>query len=168
VRAFGVSNHTPWQVELLKRSVSEPLVINQVFLGLGHPNLIVEGFANSYFGDEWGGILGTLDYCRLHNMQVQAYAPLRGGLLNPPADATKDLKDAASVLAELASRKGSDPSAVALAWLLRHPAGIVPVIGSTNADHVVQNCSAARMTLTRDEWYTLLRSVAKIRTTVSI
>lgn len=164
VRAFGVSNHTPWQIELLKRSVSEPLVINQVFLGLGHPNLILEGFSNTYFGNQSGGILGTLDYCRLHNMQIQAYAPLRGGILNPPADARREVKEAADVLTDLAKKKNTEPASLALAWLLRHPAGIIPIIGSTNPDHISENCSAQGVTLTRNEWYALLRSVAQIRT----
>ena len=164
VRAFGVSNHTPYQIELLKRSVSEPLVINQVFLGLGHPNLILEGFTNTYFHNQSEGILGTLDYCRLHNMQIQAYAPLRGGLLNPSADARREVQEAADVLTDLAHKKNTNPASLALAWLLRHPAGIVPIIGSTNPDHIIDSCYAQRVTLTRSEWYSLLRSVAKIGT----
>jgi predicted oxidoreductase len=84
-------------------------------------------------------------------------------LLNPPATAPKEVKDAASVLAELAVKKNTTPSAVALAWLLRHPAGIVPIIGSTNPDHVVENCEANRVELSRNEWYALLREVSKIK-----
>jgi predicted oxidoreductase len=95
-------------------------------------------------------------------MQIQAYAPLRGGLLNPPGTATLELKEAANALVDLAKGRGAQPSSIALAWLLRHPAGIVPIIGSTNPDHIAENCLADRLTLTRDEWYSLLRSVARI------
>jgi predicted oxidoreductase len=103
-----------------------------------------------------------LDYCRLHHIQVQAYSPLRGNLINPPSDATQDVKRAAQLLADLATQKHTNPSAVALAWLLHHPANIVPVIGATNLEHVVENCEGDRVILTNDEWYALLRSTASI------
>jgi len=170
VRVFGVSNHTPGQIELLKRSVRQPLVINQIQLGLGYPNFVLEGFANTYFANQWAGlanqwtgITGTLDYCRVNDIQIQAYAPLRGGLLNPTATEAIEIKEAAQMLADLARKRETTPAALALAWLLHHPAGIIPIIGSTNPEHVIDNCSADRIRLNRADWYALLRSVARIK-----
>ena len=72
------------------------------------------------------------------------------------------MKNAAQVLADLAKKKGTAPSAVALAWLLRHPAGIVPIIGTVNPERVIENCAADRITLSREEWYSLFSSATGI------
>jgi predicted oxidoreductase len=153
VRYFGVSNYSATQIDLLKKNVAQPLVANQVPLGLGYPNLIVDSFT---------GAGGTLDHCRLHDIQIQAYAPLRTELINPPADAAPPLREAAQVLSELARQKGSTPAAVALAWVMRHPAGIVPIIGATNPAHIIEDCAADRVTLNREEWYALFSAVLKM------
>lgn len=167
VRCFGVSNHTADQIELLRKYVNQPLVANQVRLGLAHSYLIADGIeANQEDSTRithcYTGVAGTLDYCRLHDIQVQAYEPLRGrklrppDLLNPTADAAPEVKAAAQVVARLAREKNVTPSAIALAWLLRHPVGIVPVIGTTNLEHLIENCAADRVILSREEWYVLL------------
>lgn len=167
VRYFGVSNHSPYQIELLQKRVRQPLVINQIQLGLAHwysePGASKGAVTH---GDEG---VATLDYCRVHEIQVQAYSPLRGGnlgkppdLLNPPADASPELRKAAQALEEVASSHATTASAVMLAWLLHHPAGIVPVIGSTRVEHIVEDCAADRVELSRAEWYGLLRSAAQI------
>jgi predicted oxidoreductase len=180
VRYFGVSNHTAGQIALLKKCVRQPLVANQVKLNLLHNHQIVDGNEHTVERMEHIQILtefvtqgrpitlepdftytaitdvGTLDYCRLHDIQIQAYSPLRTELLRAVPDAAPQVKETASVLAELARKKGSTSSAIALAWLLRHPAGIVPVIGATRSEHIADNCSADDISLSREEWYTLL------------
>jgi len=162
VRYFGVSNHAATQIELLQRSVHQPLVVNQVYFGLGSSYLIAGGNAAL-----WGGAGGlynysefpyTLDYCRLRSIQVQAYSPLRGDLLNQTSSDQPEVRQARQLLADLAKEKDTNPSAIALAWIMHHPAGIVPVIGSSKAEHVTENCAAERVTLTRQEWYDLLRA----------
>src|SRR5262249_11461853 len=110
-----------------------------------------------------GGTGGVVDYCRLHDIQVQAYSPLRGGLLKPPADASPQLKDVAQRLVDLAKEKGTNPSAIALAWLLRHPARIVPIIGTVKPEYIIENCAADRIELEHDEWYALFRAAASIQ-----
>jgi predicted oxidoreductase len=143
VRYFGVSNYSASQLELLRKNVRQPLVANQVQLGLARAHLLAEDY--------------TIDYCRLHQIQIQAYSPVRG-ILKLPADATPQAKNTARVLAELATKKSNTPSAVALAWLLHHPAGIAPIIGSTKPEHVAENCRADDLTLSREEWYSLFTS----------
>jgi predicted oxidoreductase len=172
VRYFGVSNHTAAQIELLKKYIRQPLVINQIRLGLAHSYPIADGIeftlevakgSLEMHGAYWGVAgTGTLDYCRLHEIQIQAWSPLRSTVLNSSGDATPELQRAAQLLADLARKTNTTPSAIALAWLLRHPAGIVPIIGSTSPEHVIENCAADRLTLSREEWYTLFASAAEI------
>jgi predicted oxidoreductase len=166
VRHFGVSNHTMTRIELLKKYVRQPLVIHQVQLSLAHSDLLDEVSFNpakgSFFlAGPYSGIAG-LDYCRLHDLQVQAYSPLRGksvfgkaDLLGPPENAPAELKETAKKLHELAGEKGASPAAVALAWLLRHPGRILPIIGTKRTEHILDSCSADKIELNPDEWLAL-------------
>jgi len=111
----------------------------------------------------------TLDYCRLQDIQVQAYSPLKSAsvgkppnLLNAAADAPAEVRKAADALADVARSHDTSPAAIMLAWLLHHPAGIVPIIGATKVEHVIDNCAADRVQLSREEWYSLLRTTAQI------
>jgi predicted oxidoreductase len=167
VRYFGVSNHSPWQIELLQKSVRQPLAINQIQLGLAHWYTQAGPSKGAVTHGEEG--VATLDYCRVHDIHVQAYSPLKASnirqppnLLSPGADATPEVSKAAQALSDVANNHGTTPAAVMLAWLLHHPARIAPVIGATKVEHVVENCAADRVELTRAEWYSLLRTVAAI------
>jgi predicted oxidoreductase len=167
VRYFGVSNHSPWQIELLQKSVRQTLAINQIQLGVAHWYTQAGPSKGAVTHGEEG--VATLDYCRVHDIHVQAYSPLKASsirqppnLLNPPADATPEVKKAAQALADVANTHGTTPAAVMLAWLLHHPAGIAPIIGATKVEHVIDNCAADRVELSRAEWYSLLRAVAEI------
>lgn len=172
VRYFGVSNHRPDQMALLQHYVHQPLVANQVHLGLGHCELIADGLdftlemtkgtKDAHHRVEIAGS-GTLDYCRLYGIQVQAWSPLRGDLLNPPVDANPELKYLAQLLADVAKERNSNPSAIALAWLLRHPVCMVPIIGSASPEHVIENCAAQSIKLTREEWYALFAAATDVR-----
>jgi predicted oxidoreductase len=166
VRYFGVSNYNARQIGYLRKWVREPLVINQVQLGLASLSLINEGMATTLgliiptesavsVGTETQGT-GTLEYCSLHDIQVQAYSPLRGVPLSAPAlDAKPGVKRLAQTLADIAGRKGGTPSAVALAWLLAHPAKILTITEPRNPKHLIENVAADRISLSREEWYTL-------------
>ncbi len=152
VRHFGVSNHTPAQIELLKRDVRQPLVVNQLEFSLAQPALLVEGFLANRAGSVAEAALasGTLDYCRLNDILVQAWSPVGGGKLLA-AD-----HPASPLIAKLAAQQSTTPEAILLAWILRHPAGIQPVIGTTKADRIRAGAQADSLTLTREEWYALL------------
>jgi predicted oxidoreductase len=167
VRHFGVSNYSPYQIELLRTHLRQPLVANQIQLGLAHWYTEPEASKAAITHGAEGVV--TLDYCRLQDIQVQAYSPLRGAnigkppnLLNPPADASPQLRKAADTLQEVARSHATSPAAIMLAWLLHHPAGIVPIIGATKVEHVIDNCAADRVQLSRAEWYALLRAAAQI------
>lgn len=152
VRHFGVSNHTPGQIEVLKRALNQPIVVNQLELSLKQPALVVEGFMANRAGATAEANLssGTLDYCRLNNILVQAWSPLGGGKL------VNDDTPAAKLTAELARAKDTTPEAIHLAWILRLPNGIQPVIGTTKPERIRAAAEGDRVTLTRQEWYALL------------
>ena len=167
VRYFGVSNYSPYQIELLRKHVRQPLVANQIQLGLAH--WYTEAGASKGAMTHGAEGVMTLDYCRLQDIQVQAYSPLKGAnvgkppnLLNPPADASPEVHKAVEALQTVASGHQTSPAAVMLAWLLHHPAGIVPIIGATKVEHVIDNCAADRIELSRAEWYSLLRAAAAL------
>lgn len=156
VRCFGVSNHTPAQIELLCRYVSQPLVINQLELSLLHAYLINEGIKANQSGAPVGLASGILDYCRRNDILIQAWAPVAGGqLFNPPADAPAHIQETARLVAQMAAEKDTSPEAIVLGWLLRHPAGIQPIIGTTKAERVRSSSLADDVEISREEWYAL-------------
>ena len=168
VRYFGVSNHDANQIALLGKRVSQPLVVNQLRLSVANPTLLAEGMQFTLWmakgvlrSTEGTGPLrsGTIDYCRQNDIQVQAWSPLRG-ILNPSVDASPQLKAAAKLVALLAQEKGTTSAAIALAWLLRHPAGIVPILGASDPGHLIENCEADGLVLSREEWYRLFAAAA--------
>ncbi len=157
VRYFGVSNHTVWQMELLRRFVDQPLVVNQLELSLLHHYLISEGIVANRTGEASALATGILDYCRLHDILVQAWSPVVGGkLFDPSPNAAAYVRETAQLVDQLAAKKQTTPEAIALDWLLRHPAGIQPIIGTTQVERVQRSCQADEVELSREEWYTLL------------
>lgn len=141
VRWFGVSNFRPSQLSLLASAVDEPLIVNQVEISLARLDA---------FDD------GTLDQCTELGIVPQAWSPLRGAVL-PSADAEAD----ARVRRELdrqSEHYGVADWVVALAWLLKHPAGIAPVIGSTNAERIRLAPASLGVDYTREDWYRLLEA----------
>jgi predicted oxidoreductase len=170
-RYFGVSNYSGDQIDLLATYIGRPIVVNQIHVSLGRTSPVADGqeFTLNISKDttrdhDYSGVAGpgTLDYCRKHGIQVQAWSPLRGDLLDPQPHAAPEVKRTASALKELAQQKDVTPSAIALAWLMRHPVGIVPLIGATTASHIVDNCAADGVTLSSQEWYRLFAAAAPL------
>lgn len=158
IRYLGVSNHNSGQIALLQNSLDEPLVANQLELSLLHHGLISDGLVVNTSGTPQAhSISGLLDYCRLHGLQVQAWSPAAGGRIGTPReDAPASVHETKRLVAELATQKGCPEDAVMLAWLLRHPAEIVPIIGTSRVDRLRDSCEADRVELSREEWYRLL------------
>ncbi len=158
VRHFGVSNHTPAQMDLLRKYLDQPLVANQLELSLLHNHLLNEGIIMNQDKPEYpvrGH--GTLDYCRLHDITVQAWSPLARGSATggKPAPAGSPAHAVAELVTKMAEEKNVGPEAIVIAWLLRHPARIQPIIGTTNLGRIRAACQADGLELTREEWYTL-------------
>jgi predicted oxidoreductase len=149
VRHFGVSNHSAAQIELLERSIEQPLIINQLELNPLHAHLIDGGVMVNRFDAHHAAAAEVLEYCRLHGIRMQAWSPLAGGRLSQPGEA------AAETVAALAADYQTSPEAILLAWLLRHPAGIQPIIGTLNPQRIAACCAADRIELDREDWYRL-------------
>lgn len=164
VRHFGVSNHTAAQISLLRKSVRQPLVANQVELSLLHHHLIDEGIVFNQHGTAYTASAGALDYCREHAILLQAWSPLATGRLGGSVDNVEPaLRPVAETVDQLAKRHGCSVEAILIAWLLRHPAGIQPIVGTTNADRLVASCKADGIELTREEWYALFTAARGAR-----
>lgn len=160
VRHFGVSNHSASQIALLQKHVDQPLVVNQIEISLLHHYPISEGILANQPGGDYAGATGTLDYCRQHDILVQAWSPLAGGKLSASVNPDQEsLRNASAMVAQLAAAKGLSKEAVLLGWLLKHPAGIQPIVGTTNQERLISACRTDASELSREEWYALLAAV---------
>jgi predicted oxidoreductase len=165
VRNFGVSNQTPPQVELLKRSVTQPLAFNQIQLSITHAPLIAAGIAANMAGldqsiDRDNGIL---DYARLNDITLQAWSPFQKGFFDGVFIGDREhygpLNDA---LDEIASAHGVTPTGIAVAWILRHPANMQVVLGTTKPQRVIESAAGSDVRLSREEWYRLFTAAGHI------
>ena len=161
VRHFGVSNYSAAQVELLATALDRPLVVNQLQLSLAHPDLIDDTVVvNDSHPERAVRGFGTLQYCMKEGITVQAWAPLGAGKLvrDDPAPPGSRLAAVRRELAALAGACGVEPAAVAIAWILRHPARIQPILGARTPEEIRAAAPAVELELTREEWYRLFNA----------
>lgn len=162
VRHFGVSNHNALQIALLNKYLDEPLVIDQLQFGLGHTVLVDAGLNVNMKNDESvNRDDSTLDYCRLHDITIQAWSPLQFGFIKGHFMGNPDYAGLNAKLEELGEAYGITATAMAIAWILRHSAKIQPVVGSVNAQRMRDIAKAAEVTITRKEWYDLYCATGK-------
>jgi predicted oxidoreductase len=165
VRHFGVSNQTPGQTELLRRSVRQPLLFNQVQLSITHANLITQGIAANMADLEQSVDRdnGILDYSRLNGIVLQAWSPFQKGFFNGvflgDRENYADLNDR---IDELAAKYDVTPTAIAVAWITRHPANMQVVLGTTKAERVRDSAAGSELPLTREEWYGLFTAAGHL------
>ncbi len=156
VRAFGVSNHKPAQIELLKKYVKQDLLYNQLQFSIPVSNMVANGMEvnmeTAGSADRDGSVL---DYCRLNDITIQAWSPFqmpawKGVFLGAPEYAELN-----RVLEELASQYDTTPTVIAAAWILRHPSGMQIVTGTANEQRLCEIQKAEAICLSREEWYRL-------------
>ena len=142
VRWFGVSNLMPMQTKQKKKYVKQPLVINQVQLSLEQSQLIDQSlYMNNKSTDMSLNRDGSaLDYCRLNDITIQAWSPLQVGMFGGTFIDNPDYPELNKALAELADRDGVSKTAIAIAWILRHPAKMQAIIGTMNPEHLKDIC----------------------------
>jgi len=164
VRAFGVSNHTPGQIELLKRSVKQPIVANQVQLSVTHASLIAFGVASNMQGVEQSVSRdnGIVDYCRLHDITLQAWSPFQAGFFTGPFLGNPEFADLNAVIDRLAMKYDVPALAIATAWITRHPAQWQVVIGTTTPERIAASALGSEIPLTRAEWYEMFGAAGYI------
>ena len=163
VRFFGVSNLVPMQIELLKKYVKQPLVINQVQLSLEQSQLIDQALymnnKQTEFSINRDG--HALDYCRLNDITIQAWSPLQFGMFGGSFIDNPDFADLNKALEEIAERENASKAAVAIAWILRHPAKMQAIVGTMNPAHIEDICKASDVKLSHHDWYTLYLASGK-------
>ncbi len=163
VRHFGVSNLVPMQIELLKKYVKQPLVFNQVQFSLEQSQLIDQPLymnnKTTEFSINRDG--NAVDYCRLHDITIQAWSPLQHGFFQGTFVDHPDFPELNKALAELAERESVSKTAIALAWILRHPAKMQAIMGTMNPAHIKDACDAVKVTLSHHDWYTLYLASGK-------
>ncbi|MGW7680889.1 aldo/keto reductase [Kribbella sp. NPDC054772] len=161
VRAFGVSNHTPLQIELLKTAVRQPLVTNQLQLSITHAPIVAQGVAANMAGLDQAVVVdggGVLDYCRINRITVQAWSPFQAGFFTGPFLDSPEYPELNAVIDRLAEQYDVPPIAIATAWITRHPAQMQVVLGTTTPERVAGAAQGSDVPLTRLEWYELFRT----------
>lgn len=163
VKHFGVSNQNPQQIELLKKNVKQKLLFNQLQLSITNTGMIDTGFnvnmANPASIDHDGGIL---EYSRLHDMTIQPWSPFQYGFFEGVFLGSDKYPELNKVVGRLAAEKGVADTAIAIAWLLRHPAKMQPIVGTTNTRRLLDISKAMDITLSKEEWYEIYRSAGNV------
>ena len=165
VRAFGVSNHTPRQIDLLKRHVRQPIVANQLQLSITHSPIIAQGVAANMLSEQQSVTLdggGIVDYCRLNEITIQAWSPFQAGFFTGVFLDSPDYPELNAAIGRLAKQYDVPPIAIATAWITRHPAQMQVVLGTTSPDRVAAAALGSDIRLTRAEWYELFRASGHI------
>jgi predicted oxidoreductase len=158
VRHFGVSNQTPGQIELLKTAVRQPLLFNQVQLSITHANLIAQGIAANMDGldQSISRDVGLLDYSRLKGMMLQAWSPFQKGFFDGVfIGDRKEYAELNTALDDISAKHGVTPTGIAVAWIVRHPANIQVVLGTTKPSRVAECAAGSEVQLSREDWYRL-------------
>ena len=162
VRYFGVSNHRPSQIELLKTCVKQKIHANQMRFSIPYSSLISTGIEANMITEGGADRNGDLlDYCRLNNITVQAWAPFRGKN-GSFVDSNETYPDLNWALGEISAKYNTTKTAIAAAWILRHPCKIQTIAGTMNFDRIKEIATATDIMLTRDEWYRLYCSAGHL------
>ena len=154
VKKFGVSNHTPMQIELLNKYLDNKIIINQLQFSIMHTGMIDSGLnmnmKNDSSIDRDGGVL---EYCRLKDITIQAWSPYQYGFFEGVFLDNDKFPILNEKIDEIAEKKGVTNTAIATAWILRHPAKIQTMVGTMNPKRLKEICKASDVELTRQEWY---------------
>jgi len=163
VRNFGVSNQNPMQIELLQKSVKQNLIFNQLQLSIKRTGMIDAGLnVNMKVDNSVDHDGAILDYCRLNEITIQAWSPFQFGFFEGVFLNNDKFPELNKVIDKLAVKYNVTNSAIAVAWILRHPAKIQTIIGTTNSGRVSDMAKASDFKLSREEWYEIYRSAGNI------
>lgn len=163
VRHFGVSNQNPMQIQLLQKFVKQPIVANQLQLSITNANMISNGLNVNMENDSAINRDGSvLDFCRLNDITIQPWSPFQYGFFEGVFLGNEKFPELNQQIDEIAAKYEVSNTTIAIAWLLRHPAKMQPVIGTMNVDRLKECCKASEIYLTREEWYEIFRAAGNI------
>lgn len=158
VKHVGVSNMQAHQMAFLQASLNTPLVCNQIELSLSHLSWLEDGVTGGCAGQPTTNFgTGTLEYCRTNNIQMQSWGCLSQGLFSGQNvdNQAQHIQQTAQLVTQLAAQYAVSKEAIVLAWLMKHPANIQPVIGTTNLERIKACAQATKVQLSREQWYAL-------------
>lgn len=159
VRHFGVSNQNPMQMALLQKFVAQKLIINQLQLSITNTGMIDSGInVNMKIDRSIDRDGGILEYCRFNDVTIQPWSPFQFGFFEGVFLDNPDFPELNAKIDELAAKKGVNNTAITIAWLLRHPAKMQPIIGTMNPQRIRDICKATDIEITRPEWYEIYRA----------
>ena len=154
VRDFGVSNQNPMMMELLKKDVKQPLAVNQLQLSAAFTPGFESGFHVNMEDSQAAMRDGSIfEYCKLHDVVIQAWSVLQFGYFKGNFVGNEKFQALNQVLDRLAIKYGVTSSTIAISWILRYPAKMQAVVGTTNPKHLIEASQATNFSLTRKEWY---------------
>jgi len=156
VKYFGVSNQNPMQIELLRKFVKQKILFNQLQLSITNTSMIDAGInVNMQINHSVDRDGSILDYCRLNEITIQPWSPFQYGFFEGVFLDSPKFPELNEKINAIAADKGVTNTAIAIAWLLRHPAHMQPILGTTSPQRVKDACKASDITLTREEWYAI-------------
>ncbi len=163
VKHFGVSNYNPMQIELLQKYVPYKLIVNQLQLSVVHTPMIDCGMAVNMHIDQGINRDGSiLDYCRLNGITIQAWSPFQKGFIEGPFFEDTKYAKLNAVIDRIASGHGVSNTAIAVAWITRHPANIQVILGTTRPQRIIDGCKGSDLLLTREEWYEIYHAAGNM------
>ncbi|MDU4695420.1 MULTISPECIES: aldo/keto reductase [Paenibacillus] len=163
VRHFGVSNQNPMQIQLLQKYVKQPIVANQLQLSITNTTMISAGINVNMENEAAVNRDGSvLDFCRLNDITIQPWSPFQYGFFEGVFLGNEKFPELNQKIDEIAAKYGVTNTTIAIAWLLRHPAQMQPVIGTMNIDRLKDCIKAGEIRLTREEWYEIYRAAGNI------
>lgn len=159
VRHFGVSNQNPMQIELLNKYLNNKIIINQLQLSIMNTGMIDSGLnVNMKINPSIDRDGSVLEYCRLKDITIQAWSPFQYGFFEGAFLDNDKFPEVNAVINRIAESRGVTNTAIATAWILRHPAKIQTVVGTTSVSRIKDICRASDVNLTRQEWYEIYRA----------
>ena len=159
VRYFGVSNQNPMQIELLSKYLKQKILFNQLQFSITNTGMIDAGInVNMEIDPSIDRDGGILDYCRLKEITIQPWSPFQYGFFEGVFLDNDKFPELNAAIDALAAAKDVTNSAIAIAWILRHPARMQPIVGTTRPERVKEICKASDITLSRQEWYEIYRA----------
>ena len=164
VRYFGVSNQNAMQIELLQKYCEERIMFNQMQLSLVHTPLIDSGMTVNMQVDQGiDRVLGTLEYCRLRDITIQAWSPFQRGFFEGAfLGDMQHYERLNQMIDRLAEKYQVTPAAIAVSWITRHPADIQVILGTTKDRRLLESAEGSEIPLTREEWYGLYREAGNM------
>ncbi|KOP68670.1 aldo/keto reductase [Bacillus sp. FJAT-18019] len=163
VRHFGVSNQNPMQIQLLQKAVKQPLVANQLQLSITNTTMIQSGINVNMENDAAVNRDGSiLDFCRLHDITIQPWSPFQYGFFEGVFLGSNKFPELNQKIYEIADKYNVTNTTIAIAWLLRHPAHMQPIVGTMNTERLKDCIKAGDIKLTREEWYAIYRAAGNI------